>query len=166
MPTGDLLTVLLAHNEWATRVMIDACAALPREQLHQRFDMGPGSLADTLAHIVGSMRRWGDVLAGRAERPRLEASPPAIADLRGHFDEISRDLQSSARAHPPQELVTASRGGRSFTFARGGVLAQVLTHGVHHRAQCLNMLRRLGVEPLPPSSVIEWIMAVDARPPP
>jgi uncharacterized damage-inducible protein DinB len=31
-----------------------------------------------------------------------------------------------------------------------------MTHGMHHRAQCLNMLRRLGVQPLPPSSVAEW----------
>ena len=27
---------------------------------------------------------------------------------------------------------------------------------MHHRAQCLNMLRQLGVTPLPPSSVAEW----------
>jgi uncharacterized damage-inducible protein DinB len=27
---------------------------------------------------------------------------------------------------------------------------------MHHRAQCLNMLRHLGVTPLPASSVTEW----------
>jgi uncharacterized damage-inducible protein DinB len=36
------------------------------------------------------------------------------------------------------------------------VLTHVTTHGMHHRAQCLNMLRQLGVTPLPPSSVTEW----------
>jgi len=32
---------------------------------------------------------------------------------------------------------------------------------MHHRAQCLNMLRQLGVDPVPPSAVVEWIMMVD-----
>jgi uncharacterized damage-inducible protein DinB len=41
-------------------------------------------------------------------------------------------------------------------FARAAVLAHVTTHGMHHRAQCLNILRRLGVTPLRPSSVAEW----------
>jgi hypothetical protein len=34
---------------------------------------------------------------------------------------------------------------------------------MHHRAQCLNLLRRLGVEKLPPSSVLEWMMMVDTN---
>jgi uncharacterized damage-inducible protein DinB len=38
---------------------------------------------------------------------------------------------------------------------------QVATHGVHHRAQCLNMLRHLGVKPLPLSSVAEWSRTAD-----
>jgi uncharacterized damage-inducible protein DinB len=38
----------------------------------------------------------------------------------------------------------------------------VATHGMHHRAQCLNMLRQLGVNPLPPISVLEWILSTGA----
>ena len=49
-----------------------------------------------------------------------------------------------------------TRDGRTFDLTRGAVLAHVVTHGMHHRAQCLNMLRRLGVRPLPPGSVTEW----------
>jgi hypothetical protein len=32
---------------------------------------------------------------------------------------------------------------------------------MHHRAQCLNMLRHIGLTPLPLSSVLEWIRTVD-----
>jgi uncharacterized damage-inducible protein DinB len=48
-------------------------------------------------------------------------------------------------------------------MTRGAVLAHVTTHGTHHRAQCLNMLRRLGVNPLPPSSVAEWTWMGDTQ---
>jgi uncharacterized damage-inducible protein DinB len=46
-------------------------------------------------------------------------------------------------------------------LSRGGVITHVATHGMHHRAQCLNMLRQLGVTPLPKSSVVEWMVTAD-----
>jgi len=55
------------------------------------------------------------------------------------------------------------RDGRTFDITRGAVVAHVTTHGMHHRAQCLNMLRQLGVSPLPPSSVVEWTWSGDAQ---
>jgi uncharacterized damage-inducible protein DinB len=157
MPTSDPLEILLTHNHWATRQILEACARLTPEQFHQRFEMGPGSLHDTTTHLLGAMRGWGDNLAGRAQRPRLEGTNRSTAELLALLDEIA----ATARAHPVDELVSAERGGKTYTFPRGGVLTHVTTHGMHHRAQCLNMLRRLGVQPLPPSSVADWIRLVD-----
>ena len=76
MPTSDPATILIEQNLWATGQLIDVCAGLPPEQFHQRFEMGPGSLHDTLTHILGAMRGWSDLLAGREQRPRLEESGP------------------------------------------------------------------------------------------
>jgi uncharacterized damage-inducible protein DinB len=45
------------------------------------------------------------------------------------------------------------------TFTRAVILCHVHTHSMHHRAQCLNMLRHLGVSPLPQSSVTDWSRA-------
>ena len=165
MPKSEPVDILLTHNRWATRNLLEACAALPSEQFHQGFEMGPGSLHDTATHILGAMRGWGDMLAGREQRPRLDEgekrTPQELLEL---LDEISDDLESSVKAHPPDELVTGSRGGRTYTFTRGGVITHVTTHGMHHRAQCLNMLRRLGVDSLPPSAVVEWMLTADAAP--
>ena len=162
MPTSDPVEILLAHNLWATRTLIDTCRNLTPEQFHQRFEMGPGSLHDTTTHILGAMQGWGDLLAGRDQRPRLEGESRSAEQLATLLDEISEDLLNSARNHPLDEQVSGSRGGREYTFTRGGVLTHVTTHGMHHRAQCLNMLRQLGVDPLPPSAVVEWILMVDA----
>ena len=161
MPSSDPIEILLTQNCWATRNLLETCGTLTSEQFHQRFEMGPGSLHDTLTHILGAMRGWGDMLAGREQRERLEGQQRTTQELLSLLDEISEDLADSAQKHPTHELVTGSRGGRSFTFSRGGVLTHVTTHGMHHRAQCLNMLRQLGVEPLPPSAVVEWILMAD-----
>jgi uncharacterized damage-inducible protein DinB len=163
MTTSDPITILLRQNRWATRNLLETCAALSPEQFHQRFEMGPGSLHDTITHILGAMRGWGDMLGGREQRPRLEEDGPRTpAELLELLEALSDDLAASAAAHPEDEEVTGSRGGRTFTFTRGGVLTHVTTHGMHHRAQCLNMLRQLGVDPLPPAAVVEWILMADA----
>jgi len=165
MPASNPLDILLAHDKWATKQILQACQNISPEQFHQKFDMGPGSLHAATLHILGAMRVWEDVLAGRPQRPRLEedATPKTPAELLGVLDEIADDLAATAKLHPVEETVTRIRGGKPYTFTRGGVIAQVMTHGMHHRAQCLNMLRRLGVTPLPPSSVVEWIVAGEPK---
>ena len=76
------------------------------------------------------------------------------------FDAAADELIAIAKAHPLDELVTRVREGKEYTFTRGTVLTHVTTHGMHHRAQCLNMLKHMGVSPLPPSSVVEWARTV------
>ncbi len=162
MALSDPIQILLAHNRWATEKLIDACAALREDQLHQEFQIGPGSLHRGITHVLGAMRGWGDLLAGREQRPRLEGEQRSIQQLRGLLNELADDLDASAAAHSVDDQVTGSRGGQSYTFTRGAVLTHVTTHGMHHRAQCLNMLRQLGVDPLPSSSIVEWTIMADS----
>jgi len=161
MPTSNPLEILLEHDAWATRQIIEACARLSPEEFHQRFEMGPGSLHDTVTHILGAKQSWGDVLAVREHRARLEGTERSPAELLALADKITADLATTAHAHPLEEIVTPRWGDKVYTFSRGGVLTHVTTHGMHHRAQCLNMLKQLGVSPLPLSSVLEWMLMVD-----
>jgi len=163
MPTTDPIAILLTHDKWATQQILNACAALTPEQFHRRFDMGPGSLHDTTTHILGAMRGWGDLLAGREVAPRLEGTQRSVPELLTLLEEVTTDFAASAKAQPLDGLVTRSRDGKSYTFTRVAVITQVTTHGMHHRAQCLNMLRHVGVNPLPQSSVLQWTLAGEPR---
>ncbi len=57
-------------------------------------------------------------------------------------------------------MLEVTLGGTPYCFSLGAMLMHVATHGVHHRAQCLNMLRRLGVQGvsdrLPDIDLLEW----------
>ena len=55
--SADPLDILLKHDRWGTRRLLDVCEGLTAEQFQRRFDMGPGSLHDTLTHIIAAMRR-------------------------------------------------------------------------------------------------------------
>ena len=98
-----------------------------------------------------------DMLAGGEPRPRIETEPQRTAEeLLALLPAVTAEFDAVAHAHPVDQIVSAVRGGKSYSFTRGAVLTHVTTHGMHHRAQCLNMLKQLGVKPLPHSSVAEW----------
>ena len=156
MACSDPVEILVSHNQWSTRQIFDACENLTQEQMEQPFDIGPGSLKKTLVHILGAMQGWGDMLAGREQRPRLEIENHSLMSMKSLLKQLSEDILASTQNHSVNEAVTGERGGRSYTFKRGAVITHLMTHGMHHRAQCLNMLRHLGVDPLPHSSILEW----------
>ncbi len=159
---SDPVDILLTHDRWATRHLIEASAGLNEEQFHRRFEIGCGSLHDTLVHVLGAMRRWTDVLTGQDDRPRMEAGSYALAELLQLLDELADGFVEAARARPFDEVVTAERNGQRYSFVRGAIVTHVVTHSMHHRAQCLNMLRHVGVESLPPNSVLQWTLAENA----
>ena len=166
MAESDPLQILLSHDRWATTQLLDACGKLTDEQFHRRFDIGPGSLHDTLTHVVGVIRALTETLAGAEPRPRLEdgAQRRTPEQLRSLLDEAWPEFAAEARRRPLDETVSrTTRDGRTLRMTRAAVLAHVTTHGTHHRAQCLNMLRQLGVQPLPPSSVAEWTWLADRQ---
>ena len=185
--TGDPLDILLAHDAWATRTLLELCRPLSRDQFHQRFEIGLGSLHDNLTHIISVMRRWTDRLAERAVRPALHtvrgrpdiAAEPADRtpdqllellhtaerDLAGVTREWRGRLESAIHVVMPGE-----GGSKRYTFSRGAVLVHVATHGTHHRAQCLNMLRHLGIpglsDKLPEPSAADWQTETESPPVP
>ena len=58
------------------------------------------------------------------------------------------------------EMMSVTYEGRTWEFTRGTALTHVLTHGMHHRAQIFNMMRKLGVPIDIDGDVIEWECAV------
>src|ERR1700722_13448888 len=164
MPTNDFLEILLAHDRWETAQILKACEGLTDEQFQQKFEMGWGSLHDTTTHILGAMQSWTSTLAEKERGPRLEEDGQRRkpADLQKLLDSTAAALAAEAHRKPVSDLVSRVRDGKTFEFTRAAVLTHVATHSMHHRAQCLNMLRQLGVKPLPRSSVTEWTIFGDA----
>ena len=164
--SSEPLLIALEHNSWATREVLRACAVLDDSQWHRRFEMGPGSLHDTLTHIVGAMFRWADRIDGppRVVRPSIEdGTRRTPAELMTLLDGAAPDLAASAERARARGLETAldvTLGGQAYRFTLGAMLVHVTTHGMHHRAQCLNMLRQLAVpgvsDRLPEIDVLEW----------
>lgn len=176
------LTILLAHDHWSTRRVLEVCRELSTEQFHQRFDVGLGSLHEILTHVVGAMRRWADRLERRPVRAAID-NPPRNAGMPSEYrvrtpdqiivllDEAAAELASLAARY---ERAGAGEGGLATEIefmldgvrvrsTRGAGLVHVTTHGSHHRAQCLNLLRRSGLTRLPELTVVDWQSEVETK---
>lgn len=164
----DLLDRLLGHDAWTTRQLLLRCQDLTAEQLDREFDIGHRTLRATLNHIIRNVEVWSDLMAGQPVRADQGKQPEgrSVSALIARLDRAAADLAGVARGvarrgawderwvdvldHPPAEK----------TY--GGGIAHIITHSMHHRAQVLYMLRRLGVEGLPEGDVLSWEHRADA----
>lgn len=170
---NDPLDILLRHDAWATRKVLVACGSLTDEQWHRRFPIGPGSLHDTLTHMVGAMLHWADRIDGppAAPRPSIEGDERRTpAELLELLESAASGLAASAERARTRgfstEFEVTLAGKQPHRFTLGATLVHVATHGMHHRAQCLNMLRHPGVpgvsDRLPEIDPLDWQLNANA----
>jgi len=166
-----LLEILFEHNLWATAALLDDAARLAPGALQRRFEIGPGSIHDTLRHIIGAMLRWADRVGERPLRPSIERDERArtVAELRELLERADAELRevvarvvADGRLGEPMEIREANP---VYRFTRAAAVLHVLTHGERHRAQILNMRRQLGLPALELDlNVLEWECAPAQRP--
>jgi uncharacterized damage-inducible protein DinB len=157
----DLLDRLLGHDAWTTRQLLLRCENLSDAQLDHEIDIGHKTLRATLTHIVWNMEAWTDFLARRPLRTQPEGldarSVPALME---RLDRAAADFAAIARSVAARggwdERVREVGGDASAEHSYGGTIAHLITHSMHHRAQVLYMLRRLGVHDLPEGDVLSW----------
>jgi uncharacterized damage-inducible protein DinB len=157
---ADPIDILVAHDRWATHNVIRACEGLTDDNLHRTFEMGLGTLHATIVHMIGAVQGWSDALALRPQRPWIdEKTRRTPVQLLAEYDDAAAEFTAVLRAGPMDQELKRERLGVVYIYTRATVITHVLTHAMHHRAQCLNMLRHVGVTPLPQSSVVEWSRA-------
>lgn len=156
---SDIAAILLGHSLAADLELLAACRPLTDEQLDKPFEMGPGSVRATLMHNLGAVRVWADGFAGRERRAWLpDEGPFSVAQMESMAEQLHDDWKDIAGRFPLDEVLTSERNGVTRRYTRAHIIAHVTTHSVHHRAQAINMLRHLGVEPRPTGSVMSWVV--------
>jgi uncharacterized damage-inducible protein DinB len=155
----DILERYLGYEAWTLRHFIGRCGELTPAQLRQRFDIGHGTLCDTLAHIIENLEIWTDLLRARLVRD-LPPVPEQIEECLPRFDAAMSDFADCAR-----RLAADGRLDESYvdvldkpptrkTF--GGTLLHVLTHTTVHRWEMQRILQRLGVRDLLEGDALGW----------
>jgi uncharacterized damage-inducible protein DinB len=155
----DLLERLLGHDAWTTRRLLEVAAPLSDAQLDHEFDLGHRTVRRTFSHIIWNIECWTDLMAGRTVRPG-PAPNQSITALTQRHEAASADLLQLARRIVDEQRLdekyfdTLDSPPTAKSF--GGTIVHLATHGMHHRAQLLYMLRSLGVEELPEGDALSW----------
>jgi uncharacterized damage-inducible protein DinB len=172
--SSDPYDILLGHNRWANAQVLRRCEPLTDDEFHRRFDIGPGTLHDTMTHVVGAILRWSDRIGRRTLRPSIEGRAPGAAAAeampRRRADELLalNEQACAGFAEVVREAKVAGLLGevRDWTFGAetsrfnvAAAIVHVTNHGMHHRAQCMNMLKRLGRPVNADLDELEWQVA-------
>lgn len=155
----QLLDQLLQHDAWTTRQLLDRCASLSDEQLDQEFDIGHRSLRATFEHIIRNMEVWSSLISQTTppQRDSTNASP-SVADLRQRLKIAAERLSTAAH-----EVAANGRWNETYVDPIdedakrfGTSIAHLMTHSMHHRAQLLYLMRRIGIPNVPEGDVFSW----------
>lgn len=163
----DILERLLLHDAWTTKQLLLIARDLSDEQVDREFDIGHLSLRRTLVHIVGNMECWYDMMSSQpVRRPILPLrGEPSISSVISRLDRVSPDLLALGR-----RVVAENRLNDRFIDvletpptrkSYGGALVHVATHGMHHRAHCFYIMRRLGITNLTEGDALSWECMVE-----
>jgi uncharacterized damage-inducible protein DinB len=154
-----LLDRLLGHDAWTTRQLLLASRGLTPAQLDAEFDVGHQSVRRTFLHVIWNMEAWTDQLAGRPLRAK-PLDDGSLDTLLARLDRAADGLRGVAKAVEARngwdELWRDRPDDPTSEKSYGGTIAHVITHSMHHRAQIIGMLHRLGVANVPEGDVLDW----------
>lgn len=170
MSTRTMTQALFDHNDWARGKLLDAAAPLDDAALDRPFEIGPGSLRATLYHLWAAEQVWLNRWLGDSDRSVLDHRPNwPVAELRKHADATAdaRNAYVARLGDAGLSTIITYHGPQQVRYEQpvGELMMHACNHAVHHRAQALNMLRRLGVTP-PRLDYLFMIREASAPPPP
>ncbi|HZZ43285.1 MAG TPA: DinB family protein [Tepidisphaeraceae bacterium] len=156
-----ILERLLRHDAWTTKKLLELSRQLPDADLDREFDIGHRTLRRTFAHIVANMECWADLMAAKPQRWNKNNQPGnSIEELIARLDTVSSDLLAIGmrvdQADTPEGYFTDYLDSPPRNKPLGAGMVHIATHGMHHRAQCLYIMRMLGISNLIEGDAISW----------
>lgn len=153
----DIVDRLLAHDTWTTRQLLLACQSMPDKLLDQEFDIDHRSLRKTFVHMIGSMEIWTDLLWERAVQNKAGDSIPELlarlSDVSRDFVDLTRKIVRENR-YDDYFLDTLDDPPKRKTF--GGAIGHVITHNMHHRAQIMYLMEKVGQTEHIEGDLLSW----------
>jgi uncharacterized damage-inducible protein DinB len=148
---------MLGHDSWATGQILKHASMLSDELLDTVFDVGHGTLRDTLSHHTEAIAFWTAQMTGQEipeSGPQAGASVSGITerfeDHHAAFTVRTRELRDEGRL----EETFNDHNGHPISYA--ATILHVLHHSAQHRAEEAHMLHRLGVSEVWDYDPQEW----------
>ena len=144
----SVIVVLFHQNTWANLQLIDACAALPAEQLDLTAPGTFGTIRHTLTHLVANEERYAWLLTGQTiAQPIRRGESLPLSDLRARAEAAGDALARAEAQVGMDDTVTQEYQGQMTTVPAYIVLTQAIQHGAEHRGHIATILSQHGITP-------------------
>jgi len=157
----DLIERLVGHDLWTTREVLRRCRELSDAQLNQNIDIDHRTVRATLAHMIWNLETWSDLMLG-VPVDRVTERSESLDGLTERHQQAGQRFHSLARRLTDENrleaLWTDVLDNPPTKKTYGGAISHVITHNMHHRAQLLFMLDKLGLKDLPEGDLLGWEM--------
>jgi len=138
---------LLAYDRWANRLLLEAAAQLPEEELLRDLRGSFGSVLGTLRHLLWGERAWLRYWTEHGFGPNLSpADYPDLPAIAASFEALESEQDAFARALT-DEALAADFPVQENDYVLAELLQHAMNHATHHRGQIVLMLRQLGHTP-------------------
>jgi uncharacterized damage-inducible protein DinB len=160
----DMLDRFLGHDLATTRQLLRLCLTLSDEEMDRAFDAGPGSIRRTFAHMIGNIEVWTALMMARPGRTRSgeDSARALLRRLEAAYEEFASFARETAAQGRLDALWLDVLDEPATEKSFGGAIGHVITHNMHHRAELLHMMHRLGMEApsglrdLPEGDLMSW----------
>lgn len=154
---------LVGHDCWTTRQLLLRCRELSDDALSRQFDIGDRSLMGTFEHLISCMESHVDLLLGRRTHENyletkelrddesIDGMLVRLVVVSKDFAELTAKVELEGRADD-----MCSQPDSTKKWPLGSVIAHILTHSMHHRAQIMYMLEQLGIEDVIEGDALGW----------
>lgn len=160
------------HRCWVNQRLLQQASELSDEKLHQSFAIGQGSFWKTLTHLYAAEYCWlaaiqgdvqpvapGDIWEGLPGNQLGPDAATSVAELQKRWETVEADWNSWLGELTPETLTqqvvkVSSLSGKASDTSILDIVLHVCTHAQYTVAQGINMLRQLGVTPLPDPMLI------------
>ena len=161
MTDVSAVRAILRYSDWANSQILRAAARLTDEQLDRPFDTGLGSLRRTLIHIWAGESVWLARWQGMTETAWPDELEPlsivTLAERLGqHYAQRDVFLARQSPGDLQRLIVYRDSKGGLFSAPLADMMLQMGLHSTHHRAQAVNLLRRVGASP-PELDYMMWV---------
>ena len=146
----ELVRGLYEYNEWANGHVLEAASQLTEDEFSRKQGASFDSVEGNLAHIVGAQIVWLQRWTGGANpKPVLEYQKlRGLSSIRETFARSHGELRSFVESLTEERLekVLAYRDSAGTPYERvmWQLMAHVVNHGTHHRAETGMAMASLG----------------------
>jgi uncharacterized damage-inducible protein DinB len=142
------LASMFRYNKWANTVLLEACSALPDQQLDARLASASGSVRVLLLHLVGGQQTFALRTQGRQHEGELNRRSewPGFDTLVALAARSSDDLIAIAEDLDTESEVDLPYRGKNYRYPKSFFLLHAMEHGVEHRTEIKLTLAHFGVE--------------------